>query len=565
MLKQAGEGMPVLTIKKERFWRLLGRELGDEELSSILQDLGLDVEEIADEHLRVEYNPNRPDFSSPVGIARAMRGLLGMELGAPSYHLMPARTYMEVDPRLRDVRPYVAAAIVRDLRLGVEDLEELISMQEDLHWIVGRDRRKVAIGLHDLNPIKPPFKYVAARGDEYKFIPLGGYSPMTLDEILEKHEKGVKYAHVLSGKPYYPLIVDSLNRVLSFPPIINSRLTELSERTTSMFIDVTGTDFNAVMNTINILTATLIDMGGVVERVRIRYPDRSISTPDYRMRKWRLRKDEVNEVLGLSLSARDIARALRKMRYGVRLRRGSIEAIPPPYRIDIMHEIDLIEDVAIGVGYGNLEPTQPDVLTYGSLHPDTIWEEEIRELMIGLGFTEVMNFTLTNVEDEYLKMRVSPHPHVKLKNPVSAEYSILRTWILPSLMKNLSMNVKRLYPQKLFEVGDVVRPEEGRPEKAARSLRLAAVSSHSSASYSEMKSVVEEALKNLGLGDWSLKPYDSMPFIEGRAAEITWKGNSIGFFGEIHPEVLAEWSVMMPTAAMELDLSLIIGCSKSAE
>ena len=145
------------------------------------------------------------------------------------------------------------------------------------------------------------------------------------------------------------------------------------------------------------------------------------------------------------------------------------------------------------------------------------------------------------------------------------EYSILRTWILPSLMKNLSMNVKRLYPQKLFEIGDVVRPDEEKPEKAVRMLRLAAVSSHSNASYSEMKSVIEEALKNLELSDWNLKSYDSMPFIEGRAAEITWKGSSIGFFGEIHPEVLTEWNVMMPTAAMELDLSQIIEYSKNSE
>ncbi|RLG06408.1 MAG: phenylalanine--tRNA ligase subunit beta, partial [Thaumarchaeota archaeon] len=266
--------MPALTIRKERFWKLLGKRLNDEELSELLHDLGLDVEEIADEYFRAEYNPNRPDFSTPVGIVRAAKGLLDLEVGSPRYRLKPARTYIEVDPRLKEVRPYVAAAIVRGLRLGVEELEELISMQEDLHWIIGRDRRKVAIGLHDFSAVKPPFRYVAARGDEYKFIPLGGYSPMTLDEILEKHEKGVKYSHILRGKPYYPLIVDSLNRVLSFPPIINSRLTELSERTTSIFIDVTGTDFDAVMNTVNILTTTLIDMGGEAEQVKVKYPDR---------------------------------------------------------------------------------------------------------------------------------------------------------------------------------------------------------------------------------------------------------------------------------------------------
>ncbi len=550
--------MPALAIRKERFWDLLGRKLSDEDLLDLLHNLGLDVEDLEEDRFRIEYNPNRPDYSSPVGIARAARGLLGIEVGAPRYQLQPAKTYLEVDPRLREVRPYVAAAIVRGLSLGLEELEELIAMQEDLHWILGRDRRKVAIGLHDYGAVKPPFRYVAARGDEYKFIPLGGYSPMTLDEVLEKHEKGVKYAHILRGKPYYPLIVDSLNRVLSFPPIINSRLTELSERTSDLFIDVTGTDFDAVMNTINILTTTLIDMGGRVERVRIRYPDRVISTPSYKARKWRLKRNYVNEVLGLNLPSRKMVRALRRMRHDVKLRGEIMSISPPPYRVDIMHEVDLVEDVAMGLGYENLGPTQPQVLAYGSLHVDTVLEDLVREIMIGLGFTEVMNFTLTNVEDEYRKMRVKPHLHIRLKNPVSLEYSILRTWILPSLMKNLSLNVRNLYPQRIFEIGDAVHPDPSRPEKAVRKLRLAAVSSHSEASYSEIKSVVEELMKNLMVDGWSLRALNSMPFIEGRAAEIIWKNRSIGFFGEIHPEVLTEWRITMPTSAMELNLSFLM-------
>jgi len=549
--------MPALTVRKQRFWSLLGRELSDEELSNLLHDLGLDVEEITDEYFRVEYNPNRPDFSSPVGIARAARGLLGISVGAPRYRLRPARTYIEVDPRLRDVRPYVAAAIVRGLKLGTEELEELIVMQEDLHWILGRNRAKVAIGLHDYSAVKPPFKYVAARGDEYKFIPLGGYSPMTLDEILEGHEKGIQYAHILRGKPFYPLILDSLDRVLSFPPIINSRLTELSEKTTDIFIDVTGTDFKAVIHTINILTTTMADMGGMVERVKVKYPDKIISTPIYKTRRWRVRRSSVNETLGLELKSIDIVRALRRMRYDARTKGEMIEVVPPPYRPDIMHEVDLIEDVAMGIGYGNLEPTQPHVLIYGGLHPDTVLEDLAREIMIGLGFTEVMNFTLTNVEIEYVKMCVQPHPHIKLKNPVSQEYSILRTWVLPSLMKTLALNVKALYPQRIFEVGDVVHPDSSRPEKAFRRLRLAAASSHSEASYSEMKSVVEEVLRNLGVEGWDLSPLDSMPFIEGRAAQIIWGGDALGFLGEIHPEVLTNWKLSMPTAAMELDLSLL--------
>ena len=557
--------MPVLTIRKERFWKLLGKRLSDEELARLLHDLALDLEELGEEHLRVEYNPNRPDYSSPVGIARAARGLLGIEVGPPKYRLHPPKTYIDVDPRLRKVRPYVVSAIVRGLKLGSTEFEELIAMQEDLHWILGRDRRKVAIGLHDLSAVKPPFHYIAAKGDEYKFIPLGGYVPMSLNEILEKHEKGIKYAHIIKDKPYYPLITDSRGRVLSFPPIINSRLTELSDRTRDLFIDMTGTDLDALMKALNVFTTTLADMGGRIECIRVRYRDRSMKTPDYRVKKWRLRIDYVNEVLGSKLSPKDVIKALKRMRYEVKAQKRVLIVTPPPYRVDIMHEIDLVEDVAMGIGYSSLKPKQPEALTYGALHPNTMLEESAREILLGLGFTEVMNFTLTNVENEYDKMRVKPHLHVRLKNPVSAEYSILRTWILPGLMKTLSTNVKSLYPQKIFEIGDVVHLDEAKPEKTARKMRLAAVSCHSHASYSEMKSIVEEVLKNLMINDWRLKPYDSMPFIEGRAAEIIWRGKSIGFFGEIHPEVLTTWGISMPASAMELDLDAVVSFTKNSK
>lgn len=554
--------MPVLTIRKERFWELLGRRLRDEELVILLHDLGLDLEELTEEQFRVEYNPNRPDYSSPVGIARAARGILGLEVGAPRYRLRPPKTYVRVDPRLREIRPYIVAAIVRGLRLGLEELEELIAMQEDLHWVLGRDRRKVSIGLHNLDAVEPPFEYRAVRGDEVEFVPLGEWRRMNLYEILTRHEKGVKYAHIIRDKPLYPLLVDSRGEVLSFPPIINSILTELSEETRNIFIDITGTDLDALHDTLNILTTTLEEMGGRVERVRIRYSyegmPKTMTTPDYRVKKWRVKLTYINDVLGLELSARQAAHALRRMRHDVKISGEILTVTPPPYRADILHPIDLVEDVAMGLRYETLEPKQPETLTYGSLHIVTRLEEVVRATMLGLGYTEVMNFTLTNEEDEYLKMGVEPHPHVKLLNPVSREYSILRTWILPSLMRNLSYNKGALYPQRLFEVGDVVLPDESVPEKARRVLRLGCVSCHADASYSEIKSVAEEVLRNLMLEGWSLKPFDSMPFMEGRAAQITRQGENLGFIGEIHPKVLESWGLEMPVSALELDLQTLL-------
>jgi phenylalanyl-tRNA synthetase beta chain len=518
----------------------------------------MDVEEISQDSFRVEYNPNRPDYSSPTGIARAAQGLLGVKLGLPRYSLSPAKTYIKVDPNLRDVRPYIVGAIVRGLKLDSHKIEELITMQEDLHWILGRDRKKVAIGLHDLDALKPPFRYIAAKGDEYAFIPLGSWRRMTLNEILTKHEKGLKYGHLVKGKPRYPLILDSRGEVLSFPPIINSILTELSSRTKNIFIDITGLDLDALNKTLNIITTTLHDMGGKIEQVRVIYPDRVLVTPNYKMRRWKIKVEYVNSLLGLNLSSLEVCKALKKMRHGVKISKKTVIVTPPPYRVDIMHPVDFVEDVAMGIGYDLLVPKQPQVLKYGKYHLVTKIEEIIREVMIGLGYTEVMNFTLTNIVDEFEKMMVEQTPHVKLLNPVSSDYTILRTWILPSLMKTLSLNKSSTYPQKIFEVGDVIELDPTLPEKAVRKMRLGCISCHAEASYSEIKSICEEILKNLSIQEWRFEPYDNPPFLEGRAAKIIVNSKEIGIIGEIHPQVLENWEITLPAAALELYIHEVI-------
>lgn len=550
--------MPILTIRKERFWELIGRSLLDSELSNLLHNLGMDVEEISPDSFRVEYNPNRPDYSSPTGIARAAQGLLGVKLGLPRYSLSPAKTYVKVDPKVRDVRPYIVGAIVRGLKLDSQKIEELIAMQEDLHWILGRDRKKVAIGLHDLDALKPPFRYIAAKGDEYAFIPLGSWRKMTLNEILTKHEKGLKYGHLVKDKPRYPLILDSRGEVLSFPPIINSVLTELSPKTKNIFIDITGLDLDALHKTLNIITTTLHDMGGRIEQVRIIYPDRVLVTPNYKTRRWKIKIEYVNSLLGLNLSSLEISKALKKMRHGVKIDRKTIIVTPPPYRVDIIHPVDFVEDVAMGIGYDLLVPKQPQVLKYGKYHLVTKIEEIVREIMIGLGYIEVMNFTLTNIVDEFEKMMVEQTPHVKLLNPVSSDYTILRTWILPSLMKTLSLNKGSTYPQKIFEIGDVIEPDPTLPEKAVRKMRLGCISCHADASYSEIKSICEEILKNLSIQEWRFEPYDNPPFLEGRAAKTIVNSKEIGVIGEIHPQVLENWEITLPAAALELYIHEII-------
>ncbi|MEM0456541.1 MAG: phenylalanine--tRNA ligase subunit beta [Nitrososphaerota archaeon] len=550
--------MPILNLKLERFFDLLEQKLDKDELIGALTGIGVAIEELGADYVKVEYNPNRPDFSSPAGLARAIKGILGIETGVPRFRTLPPKTFVKVDKSVKAVRPWVVAAYVEGLNLSAEDIEELIAMQEDLHWVVGRNRRKVAIGLHNASAIKPPIIYKAVKGDEISFVPLKSFRRMTPQEIVEQHEVGRKYGHIVAGTGLFPVIMDSRGEVLSLPPIINAALTELTEGTNTLFIDVTGTDLEAVSGALNILTTALADIGGRIRQVRIIYDGMKMTTPDLRTKVWKLKLSYANDLLGLNIPMKEAMRALRKSRVGVKKVKGdTIFAEVPAYRLDIMHPVDLVEEIAIGLGYKNLQPVVPKTLGFGKHHPDTNFEDVCKEIMFGLGFTEVVNFTLSNSTRDYRWMKVEPQNPVRILNPVSAEYDILRTWLIPSLLYNLTMNKHSPYPHRLFEIGDVLVIDESSDEGVRREARLAFVSSHADTSFSEVKSVTEEFLRSLGLREWTLREAEHASFIEGRVAEVEVGGVKIGIMGEISPEVLEAFGITMPVSAVEIELQKV--------
>ena len=548
--------MPVITLRKERFCSLLGREMGVEELEEWLPWIGLDIEDVGPDYVKVEYNPNRMDFSSPTGIARALKGLLDIEIGLPSYEVRKSDVKIIVGERVARVRPYIVGAVIRGLKLDEEALQELIEMQEDLHWGIGRDRRKVAIGLHDLRSFEPPVYYEAFEPEAKRLVPLDMEEEMSLAEVLEKHEKGRAYGHLVAHSDVYPVVMDAKGRVMSFPPVINSELTKLGPWTTDIFVDITGTDMRALDAALRVLTTTLADMGGSVEAVEVRYPGGlRLETPDLRPREAILRLDYANGLVGLQLDVEEAVRCLRRCRLDAEpIGPGLLKVLIPPYRTDIMHEVDLVEEIAIGYGYFRLEPRRPRSPRSGEPHPVSELAKRARLIMIGLGFTEVMNFILTNERAHYELMRLAPGRPIRLANPVSSEYSMLRELLLPGLMANLALNVKERYPQKLFEVGDVVVRAEGIETRAERRLHLAAVVAHSRAGYAEAKGYLDALMRGLGVEDWGVEAADWPCFIPGRSAEIRLGGEPIGMIGEMHPEVIIAFGLENPVAGFELDL-----------
>ncbi len=551
--------MPAITLERNRFCSFIGRTITVEEMAKWLPWLGLDIEETGPDYVKVEFNPNRVDFCSYAGVARAFRGLMEWETGLPKYRVSKGEIVLKVNPTVSEIRPYVLGAVLRNIRLDEDSIGELMEMQEDLHWGIGRDRKKASIGVHNLDTIQPPFVYTAADPDVAKFVPLDKTEEMTLREILGKHEKGVTYKHLVDWAPKYPLIIDSEEKVLSMPPIINGELTRVDTRTRNLFIDVTGIDFNAVERSLNVLVTALIDMGSSVESVHVAYPDRVIISPDLTAERMTLRIDYANELLGFKLTEARAVKSLRKCRLNAkRLSKGILEAAIPPYRIDILHEVDLVEEIAIGYGYFKLNATRPATVTTGIQHWINEAANRVRQVMIGLGFTEVMNFILTNQVDQYQKMRRHKSNFIKLANPISMEYSIARKDLLPRLMKNLVDNKHESYPQRIFEVSDVISVNNKTETRSERRIHVACASSHPHANFTEIKSYAEALLANLGLKHWQIKETKHPSFLQGRVAAIHFKSKKIGVVGEIHPEVLNNLELENPTGAFEIDLERIL-------
>jgi phenylalanyl-tRNA synthetase beta chain len=551
--------MPVITLYYEDIETLIGTDKNT--FIDRVPMIGADIERIEDDHIDIEFFPDRPDLYSPEGVARAMRGFLDIHTGLPEYNVKDSGIRITLDDGIKNIRPYLGCAVVRGLEFNDYSIESLMALQEDLHWGLGRDRKKVSIGIHDMSDIEPPFRYVAADPD-FSFVPLDFEEPMTMQEILERHPKGVKYAHLMEGFDKYPLILDAKDQVLSFPPIINGQLTRVSHGTRDLFIDVTGLD-RKVYTALNIVVTSLAERGGNIGTVTIENSiDNSIKdsienniengiknkiiTPDLTPEHWNLGADEVRSLIGIDLTPQQIAEQLERMRFGASINEeGSIDVCSPAYRADILHTWDILEDISIGYGYDNIPLVIPKTVTVGKQHPISIRRNEILQIMPGLGYNQVMPFTLTSEKVHYNNMLRSPnHKATPLKHPISEDQTMLRTTILPNLMEILSLNQHRELPQRIFEVGDVV-------VDGITTQHLAAVSIHPASNFTEIRGVVDAVMRERGL-EYTITGTDDPAFLKGRRAALIVDGNEIGTLGEIHPDVLTNFQLQQPTVGFEL-------------
>ncbi len=562
--------MPTIDVDYAELERLLGVQLnGDmEKLDEILAYVKGEVKAFDQKEgsVSVEMKDTaRADLWSVEGLSRALQGYLNHTKGLKQYAIGKSVVEVNVNAKLFGIRPYICCSVIKNIHLSDNIIKGIMHLQDKLDQTYGRSRQKTSIGIYNLDLIKPPIEYTAVNPKDVSFVPLGFNEMMDLDEVLDRHPKGIEYGQIVKKNPLYPMLFDSEGNVLSFPPIINSNdLGKITEESRNLLVEVTGTLHKTVLDTLNLVTLALIDRGGRAFGAIIHYPEKSaysegkVVTPNFENKRFCLSVEGTNRLLGLDLSAEKISDLLHTAGLGVEKVVGDcLTVLVPCYRVDVMHEVDIIEDVAIAYGYNSIQPTWRELPTTGKANPSQRLIDVARELMVGLGYQETLNTTLTSPENLFKKMNTEPTRLIELSNPKIVTMTCLRNKLLPGLMEFLSINQSVEFPQKIFELGKTTLVDDTKENRTCDVDWLAAATTHVNANFSEIKSVLDSFMGNMGV-EWKIKQTVHPSFIEGRVGKIIVAEGAIGLVGEINPFVLEAWKLENPVAAFEFDFQKIL-------
>ncbi len=518
--------------------------------------MGGDLDKLDGDAITIEWFPDRPDLLTPEGTGRALKAFLDVDAGMPTYDVQSATTELTVDESVKAIRPHAALCFVRDVPFDEDYLQTVIDAQEKLTLAPGRKRKKIAIGIHDASGIQGPFTYTCIGPEDKPFVPLAWEDgELTPSAIMERHPKGQEYGHLLPGDAY-PVFLDGAGDVLSLPPVINAAKTTVTADTRDLLIDVTGMDAQSVRATVALLATGFADRGGVIEAVTVHDASGTWSCPELKPAERALDVQEVQQWLGLDIDSDEMAACLQRMGHQAEGYGNKVLVHTPAWRYDILHAVDLMEDIAIGYGFENFAGELPRHVTYGGDLDHQAMEDKLRGLMTGHGFFECRTLTLSNDADQWHKWGVSEEMcagmnPVRVANSALEDQTLLRTWLTPSLLGTLAANKHRPLPQRIFEIGYVVPPNS-----TNNSLRFAAVEQAAKTGFSDAKGLAEAIVRDLDL-DVTLEPGHWPGFVEGREGNILHNGEMIGHFGELHPETLVNFELGAATIAVELDLQAL--------
>ena len=640
--------MPTVSVEKDRLFLQLGRTYTDEGFDELCFEFGIELDEITSEReeaikaaagnlsdkqlqdysdqvvYKIDVPANRYDLLCIEGLSRALQIFLG-DRDAPKYQIVPSPTTahpttMTVRKANTDqVRPFVVCAILRDMTFDSNRYESFISLQDQLHRNLCRQRTLVAIGTHDLDTVTGPFLYDARAPQDISFVPLtpddrGAFTAGDLLEVYEtdpttKHLK--PYVPIIKDSPLYPVVLDSNENVLSLPPIINGSLSKITLDTKNVFIECTATDLtkaNIVLDTVVTMFSEYCRQPFTVEPVTVNYEDASgtivdsYQTPQLFTRQETAKVDFCNSLIGIKITPEEMKTLCNKVQLGPAelLENDTLLQITvPPTRSDILHPVDIAEDIGVAYGFNKIVKRIPATSTVGGEQPLNQLGDLLRDEIARAGYIEVLTHGLCSVYDNFTALRRPIAPAVALSNPANVEYEVVRTSLLPGLLKTLQHNKSASFTGgfKLFEISDVVLPDDTHVVTdtivgAKNARRICAVYAGPTSGFEIIHGLVDrimtlsevapeqEYIANSAKSDeekyrvsregWeytiaALKEgeVDSETYFPGRAAKVMLASpreasRVIGTFGILHPEVLEHFDIKYPCSCMELDLESLL-------
>jgi len=522
-----------------------------------------DVESLEADAVSIEVkDSNRPDIWAVEGIARALRGYLAV--GRAREIRVAGRSSLKVviDKSVKSIRPFISTAVVKGLQPTDEALKSWINLQEKLDRTYGRKRKRASIGFYQADLIHSPLSYTVANPDMITFAPLRSEKKQSLREIVETHPKGSEYGEIISQFEAWPILVDGRNNVLSLPPVINSNdLGRITTGTRNILVEVTGTNSETVHNTLKIVVSSLAERGGRIYSCLEIYPygtPRKLVSPDLSPTPASLPLSKINKLLGTSVRLKEASRFAERAGYRVRRATGdTIHLEIPCNRTDIMHSVDIMEDIAIAMDINMLKPEWPRIWTVGNLARETNETETVAEIMIGLGFQEVLTYALTSPVVVSDNMQSGEGRLVELLNPRMTTHTVLRNRLLPSLLEMLSHNTHVDYPQRIFEIGPCISRGGNQMTPIQETRKLGAVTIHANAGFTEIRSSLDALVENEGRS-FQIRDKEDPSFLSGRCGAIICKdGREAGIIGEVNPRVIKSWGLNLPAAAFEVELSAL--------
>eukprot|EP01129_Flabellula_baltica_P011155 TRINITY_DN4825_c0_g1_i1.p1 TRINITY_DN4825_c0_g1~~TRINITY_DN4825_c0_g1_i1.p1 ORF type:complete len:600 (+),score=166.55 TRINITY_DN4825_c0_g1_i1:36-1835(+) len=589
--------MPVVEVKRDKLFERLNRVYTEEEFDNFLFEYGLELDDVTSERekilketgkddadasdeviYKIEVPANRYDLLCEEGIGRALLVYLG-QAEIPEYKILDVAEpqVMVVDPSVKSVRPFVVCAILRGITFTETNYQNFITLQTKLHTTLARRRTLASIGTHDLDTIQGPFSYEALPPEEINFVPLNKTQSVDGNGLLEMLSTDAylsQFLYMLRGQPLFPVLFDANRNVLSLPPVINSDHSKITLNTRNVFLEVTAPNeerANIVLNTVVTMFSEYCAEPFTIEPVLVKDGDKEQLYPFFEQREVVADVDYITTGLGVDLEPEEIIPLLKKMCVPARLNEDKTKVISTiiPTRTDIFHKCDIVEDVIIGYGINNLEPSIPQAYTPGKQFNVNYVADKVRGEVARAGYTELLSFSLLRTSENFDFLNVeNDNSAVVIANPATTEFEVVRTTLLPGMLKTLHANKDVPLPIKVFEVSDIVRINETTETGAKNRRMLCAVYCAPTSVFDNIHGMLDQVLRSLRV-TWKdttrgyiLRPSKSATYMSGRQADVVLSINGeetvIGRIGVLHPTVIVNFGLNTPCSAFEIDLEFFV-------